>query len=77
MALERRAREQCSAEYRGNIDDLEAMADEDWFNGKAEQVYHERDGVLDQRYRELEVDHYITKGYINMFWAKEYGYDIS
>jgi radical SAM superfamily enzyme YgiQ (UPF0313 family) len=68
---------ECSAEYAKNIEDLEAMSADDWFAGKAEEVYHERDPVLDGRFRELEIDHYITKKYVNMFWAKEYGYDIS
>jgi radical SAM superfamily enzyme YgiQ (UPF0313 family) len=67
----------CSAEYQKNVDELEAMSDADWLNGKAEEVYQERDPVLDKRFRELEVDHYMTKKYINMFWAKEYDYDIS
>jgi radical SAM superfamily enzyme YgiQ (UPF0313 family) len=68
---------ECSAEYRAHIDRLEALSADDWLNGRAEEAYHERDPILDKRYRELEVDHYITKKYINMFWAKEYGYDIS
>ncbi len=67
----------CSAEYQRNIEELHAMSDDDWFAGKAEEVYVERDPVLDQRFREREIDHYITKKYVNMFWAKEYGYDIS
>jgi radical SAM superfamily enzyme YgiQ (UPF0313 family) len=68
---------ECSAEYRRNIDELEAMSADDWFHGRAEEVYNERDPEIDLRYRELEVDHYISKKYINMFWAREYGFDIS
>jgi|GEM_PF-1399292 len=68
---------ECSDEYRKNVDDLEKMSEGDWMSGKAEEVYQEIDPKLDKRFRELEVDHYITKKYVNMFWAKEYGYDIS
>lgn len=68
---------ECSSEYQRNIDELEAMSDDDWKNGNAESEYNARDPEIDQRFRSLEVDHYITKKYINMFWAKEYNYDIS
>jgi radical SAM superfamily enzyme YgiQ (UPF0313 family) len=68
---------ECSADYRRNSCELEAMSADDWFSGRAEEVYRERDPEIDQRYREREVDHYITKKYINMLFAKEYGFDIS
>jgi len=67
----------CSAEYQRNIDELEAMSETDWFSGQVEQVQNERDQELDKKYRDRQVDHYITKKYVSMFWAKEYGYDIS
>jgi radical SAM superfamily enzyme YgiQ (UPF0313 family) len=68
---------ECSSEYQREIDTLDALSPEDWMAGKAEEAYYERDPELDKRFREREVDHYITKKYVNMFWAKEYGYDIS
>jgi radical SAM superfamily enzyme YgiQ (UPF0313 family) len=68
---------ECSGEYRRNAEELEAMSADDWMDGKVEEVYQERDPVLDQRFREREIDHYITKKYVNMFWAKEYSYDIT
>jgi radical SAM superfamily enzyme YgiQ (UPF0313 family) len=68
---------ECSAEYRKNIEELESFGADDWLGGKAEEAYHERDPILDKRFRERTVDHYITKKYVNMFWAKEYAYDIS
>lgn len=68
---------ECSAEYQRNIEELEAMSKDDWMSGRAEEVYKQRDPELDRKFRELEVDHYITKKYVNMFWAREYNYDIS
>jgi radical SAM superfamily enzyme YgiQ (UPF0313 family) len=68
---------ECSDLYRKNIEELERLSPDDWFGGKAEEAFHQRDPELDQRFRERKVDHYITKKYVNMFWAKEYDYDIS
>lgn len=67
----------CSDEYQQYIDRLSARKDSDWFDGVAEDAFHELDRELDQRWRERKVDHYITKKYVNMFWAEEYDYDIS
>ncbi len=67
----------CSAEYQRNIDELEAMSPDDWFGGKVEDIYKVRDQELDDRFRRAEVDHYITKKYMNMFWAREYDFDIT
>src|SRR5262249_39357955 len=67
----------CSEEYRRNIAELEALSADDWFGGKAEELYQERDPELDRHFRARQVDHYITKKYVNMFWAKEYDYDLS
>ena len=68
---------ECSAEYQASINELEATCDEDWRGGIAEAMYHQRDQELDAKYRRRQVDHYITKAYVNMFWAGEYSYDIS
>jgi len=68
---------ECSEVYRKNIEELEAMSPDDWFGGNAEELFHQRDPELDKRFRDQQIDHYITKKYVNMFWAKEYDYDIS
>ena len=67
----------CSAEYQKNIDELEQQSEDHWMDGSVEKIYAERDTELDQRFRRLECDHYITKKYVNMFWAKEYDYDLT
>ncbi len=67
----------CSDEFQGYIDRLSVRKDEDWFDGTAEDAFQEQDKELDKRWRERKVDHYITKKYVNMFWAEEYDYDIS
>lgn len=67
----------CSDDFAGYVKRLSARKDSDWFDGTAEDAFQEMDRELDQRWRERKVDHYITKKYVNMFWAEEYDYDIS
>ena len=68
---------ECSADFQEHIDNLSALGEDEWFSGKAEDMFQEIDPDLDQKWRKEKVDHYITKKYVNMFWAEEYGYDIS
>ena len=68
---------ECSATYQENIDELSAMSKEDWMSGKAEEIWQEREPGLDEKFRELKVDHYVGKKYVNMLWAEEYGYDLT
>lgn len=67
----------CSEDYQQHIDQLDALSDREWFDGTAEGRFTELDREIDQRWRDRKVDHYISKKYINMFWAEEYDYDIS
>jgi len=53
------------------------MSEDDWMSGRVEEIWAQRDPELDAAWRRREVDHYISKKYVNMFWAKEYDYDIS
>jgi len=70
-------RNQCSLEYCRNIDELAHLSPDSWFGGQAEEIYKTRDAELDEKYRQEGVDHYITKKYVNMFWAREYDYDLT
>jgi hypothetical protein len=53
------------------------MSADAWMSGEVEKVWREREDELDQKYRHQMVDHYVGKKYVNIFWAKEYGYDLS
>ena len=68
---------ECSDEYQRNIDELEALGADEWLGGKVEERWKERDAELDRKYRDRGVDHYVTKKYVNMLWAGEYGHDLS
>lgn len=67
----------CSAEYQRHIDDLGSQSDDRWLSGESESAWREREDELDRKFRAAGVDHYVGKKYINMFWAKEYGHDLS
>src|SRR5262249_19240443 len=67
----------CSEEYGRNIRELGALPDDVWRSGEAEKLWRERENEIDEKYRRLKVDHYVGKKYVNMFWAKEYDYDLS
>jgi radical SAM superfamily enzyme YgiQ (UPF0313 family) len=68
---------ECSDDYRRNITELSAMSADAWMSGEAEKIWREREDELDQKYRRQIVDHYVGKKYVNIFWAKEYDYDLS
>lgn len=68
---------ECSDTYRKHIADLSALSDDRWLAGEVEPLWAEREAELDDRFRKEKVDHYVGKKYINMFWAAEYGYDLS
>jgi radical SAM superfamily enzyme YgiQ (UPF0313 family) len=67
----------CSDDYHRNIAELSGMNAEAWMSGEVEKIWREREDELDQKYRRQKVDHYVGKKYVNMFWAKEYDYDLS
>ena len=68
---------ECSDEYQKNIDELSSLSDEQWMSGEAEKLWQEREPVIDNKYREMKIDHYAGKKYVNILWAKEYDYDMS
>ncbi len=68
---------ECSKDYQKNIDELSHYDETAWTSGEVEEIYHQRDPLLDSHWRNERVDHYISKKYVNMLWAKEYDYDIS
>ncbi len=63
--------------YNDNIESLYAYPDEKWLDGSVEKVFLEKDRELDQELRKKDISHYISMKYINLFWGKEYNYDIS
>lgn len=68
---------ECSAVYKQNIDELEAMSKEQWMSGKVEKIWQEREPELDEMFRKKKIDHYVGKKYVNILWAEEYDYDLS
>lgn len=68
---------ECSGAYAKAIEDLSALPDDKWMAGEVEALWRDREEELDRRFRAEKVDHYVGKKYINMLWAKEYGYDMS
>ncbi len=68
---------ECSEDYARNIRELSALSDEIWLSGEAEKLWRERENEIDEKYRKLKVDHYVGKKYINIFWAKEYDFDLT
>ncbi len=68
---------ECSETYKQNIDELEAMSEEQWMSGEVEKIWQEREPGLDDMFRKQKVDHYVGKKYVNILWAKEYDYDLS
>ena len=68
---------ECSEEYRRNITELSALPDDMWLSGEAEKLWRDRENELDEKYRHLTIDHYVGKKYVNIFWAKEYNYDLT
>lgn len=67
----------CSSTYQDAIDELSALPEDVWMSGEAEKLWQEREPALDQMFRDRKVDHYVGKKYVNMFWAEEYGYDLT
>jgi radical SAM superfamily enzyme YgiQ (UPF0313 family) len=67
----------CSEEYGRNIRELGALPDDVWRSGEAEKLWRERENEIDEKCRRLKLDHYVGKKYVNIFWAKEYDYDLS
>ena len=68
---------ECSDDYARNIVELSALGEDRWMSGEAEKMWREREDELDEKYRNRRVDHYVGKKYVNIFWAKEYGFDLT
>jgi radical SAM superfamily enzyme YgiQ (UPF0313 family) len=63
--------------YQPAIDQLSALPDEQWRNGSVEKLYAEKADEIDRILRERDISHYVKKKYINIFWGKEYDYDLT
>ncbi len=63
--------------YRQNIEELSSLSDDRWNDGTAENLFLERDSEIDEELRKKKIDHYVLKKYINIYWSKEYDYDLS
>lgn len=63
--------------YQGLLKEFHELPEEQWLNGDAERKFLAKDNEIDQKLREQDVSHYVSKKYINMFWGKEYEYDLS
>ncbi|MBI3943112.1 MAG: radical SAM protein, partial [Chloroflexi bacterium] len=63
--------------YRQNIQELNALPEDHWQDETARQIFQERDEELDERFRRLKYDHYVTKKYVNVYWGKLYNYDLT
>ncbi|MEZ5843954.1 MAG: radical SAM protein [Hyphomicrobiaceae bacterium] len=68
---------ECSDDYGRQIREFSALPDDVWLSGEVETMWRDRENELDAKYRRLQVDHYVGKKYVNIFWAREYGYDMS
>ena len=63
--------------YRENIKEFLTLPNNLWENGQVENLFIERDYEIDQLLRKKSIDHYVSKKYINIYWGKEYDYDLS
>lgn len=68
---------ECSDEYRRSIEEFEHFDQAMWSDGRAEEMFTQRDGELDESFRKRHIDHYVNKKYVNILWAKDYNYDLS
>lgn len=69
--------EEAAAFYRDHIAELMGLPDDDWHNGRAEEIFAERDPVLDRSLREKNISHYVNKKYLNILWGAEFEYDLT
>ena len=69
--------DEMQAVYRDAIDDLTSLPEEEWENGSVERLFLERDAEIDEQFRRKDISHYIKKKYINIYWGREYNYDIT
>jgi radical SAM superfamily enzyme YgiQ (UPF0313 family) len=67
----------CASAYQAAIDDLAGRPEQAWNDGTAEREFAVRDRELDEEQRRNDVSHYVSKKYINVFWGREYGYDLT
>jgi radical SAM superfamily enzyme YgiQ (UPF0313 family) len=63
--------------FRKNIDELRSFSNAKWLDDTAEKIFLERDSEIDLELRKKDISHYVSKKYINIFWGKEYNYDLS
>lgn len=67
----------CREIFQEQLKEFDALPDEMWLDGTAEEKFKERDEQIDIFLREKDISHYVRKKYINMFWGKEYEYDLT
>jgi len=67
----------CSETYAAAIAELDSLSEKVWMSGEAEELWLEREPMLDKQFREVQIDHYVGKKYVNMLWAEEYNYDLT
>lgn len=67
----------CVKIYKDVIEQFVSLDDEKWENGEVESEFQQVDQQIDSDLRKRGVDHFVSKKYINIFWAKEYQYDLS
>ncbi len=63
--------------YKAQVDEFWSLSDDKWETGKVEKLFQERDLKIDLDLRRKDISHYVSKKYINIFWGREYGYDLS
>jgi radical SAM superfamily enzyme YgiQ (UPF0313 family) len=63
--------------YEEQIRDLLTYPADAWLDGSVEREFLQRDAEIDQYLRDRDISHYVSKKYINIFWGKEYGYDLT
>ena len=63
--------------YRENIKLLTRLSDKQWEDGTAEELFKKKDIEIDQDLRKKKISHYVRKKYINIYWGKEYNYDLT
>lgn len=63
--------------YQDLCQEFRQFPEHEWYDGTAEKKFKSRDAQVDELMRQKDISHYIGKKYINMFWGKEYEYDLS
>ena len=62
--------------YEESIKEFSGLPDNLWRSEEIEQRFIVRDQELDEYMRQRDISHYVNKKYINVFWGREYNYDL-